>query len=429
MDEFAKPFRGRRESSVLFFPGSDLGGDPARRHRSRHADQRTGGRRRGHRRFVVVRQFPARRDPPGLIGGDPVLAPIAGRPGPGEFGELAPRRLEQPLGKPERRKVGIGEIPVVLGFLLAPHGLGHPPRLVVEAGFLHELPSGGQDFALAPLLVFERPLEEPERVQVLQLHLDPVVGFAAPPDRNVAVHPQVALLHVGIGYAAIDDPAPQLARVGARLGRRTHVRVAHDLDEGHPGAVEVHPAAAVRSGEPLVDQLSGVLLDLDPVDPDGAFHRLAVRPGIQPDVDRPRFRQRKLVLRDLVALGKVRIEVVLPLEDRLLVDLAVEREPREDRQFHRSPVGHRKRPGQPVTDRTQMGVRRRTELVRAPAEQFRPGVELDVHLQPDDGLEGIGHRVPEGTVRRRAIRSGRRTGPPPPGASPSGWASAPRSRW
>ena len=59
-----------------------------------------------------------------------------------------PRRIEQTVRKPERGKVGIREIAVVLGFLLAPHRLGHSTRLVVEAGFLNDLPPGAEDFAL-----------------------------------------------------------------------------------------------------------------------------------------------------------------------------------------------------------------------------------------------------------------------------------------
>ena len=86
-----------------------------------------------------------------------------------------------------------------------------------------------------------------------------------------------------------------------------------DLDERRAGAVEVDERAVGAGDPPLgaahVHVLGGVLLEVRPNDPD---LELAVgRRQRQLPVDAERL----VVLGDLVALGQVGIEVVLPVED------------------------------------------------------------------------------------------------------------------
>ena len=219
--------------------------------------------------------------------------------------------------------------------------------------------AGGEALALAPVLDAQRPFEEAERVQVLEF--DPVAELlASPPAHRDVVHPQVAPLHVDVGDLAVREARPNRPGEGGGLAGGADVGLAHDLDQRHAGAVEVHSAADAGAGDALVHQLSGVLLELDPVDPD-----LTLSDGHCAGSG-----ERVIVLSDLVALREVRIEVVLPLEDRRVRDLAPEREAGAHRERDRAPVRDRERPGQPVTDRADVGVRRRPETFAQPQKSF-----------------------------------------------------------
>src|SRR5690606_5672210 len=98
--------------------------------------------------------------------------------------------------------------------------------------------------------------------------------------------------------------------------------------------------------------------------------------------------QRLVELRDLVALGQVGIEVVLARENAGLVHLATERQRRARGQGDGPLVGHRQRARKPEADRADVRVRRGAEAGGAAAEHLGAGEELDVHLEPDDGLPG-----------------------------------------
>src|SRR5215469_13246143 len=104
------------------------------------------------------------------------------------------------------------------------------------------------------------------------------------------------------------------------------------------------------------------------------------------DLDVAVFGKRLVILRDLVALGKIRVKVVFAGEDRLLANLAVEGHGREYREFHRPAVEYRKRPRQPEAHRTNIRVRPITELGRAAAENLGFGQKLNVNFQPNDRL-------------------------------------------
>jgi hypothetical protein len=98
-------------------------------------------------------------------------------------------------------------------------------------------------------------------------------------------------------------------------------------------------------------------------------------------------RERLIVLRDLIALRQVGIEVVLPREDRVLVDAAAERQRRARAQFDGPAVQHRQRARQAEAHRAHVRIRRRAEAGRTAAEDLRVGEELCVDLEPDDRFE------------------------------------------
>ena len=171
----------------------------------------------------------------------------------------------------------------------------------------------------------------------------------------------------------------KLVDVRARLLGRRDLGSAHDLHERDAGAVVVDQrviglvdAAATAH----VHGLAGVLLEVRALDPD----RRAT--DIESAVDEDRL----LVLTHLVVLRHVRVEVVLPGEDRRGRHVEVERLRESQRELDRTLVQHRQRAREPQAHRADVGVRLGAELVGATAEQLRHGRELAVHLEPDDGL-------------------------------------------
>ena len=109
-----------------------------------------------------------------------------------------------------------------------------------------------------------------------------------------------------------------LVTIGLGLVGRAHVGLRHDLHQRHARAVQID----IGHGRMLVvHRLAGVLLQMQPLDADLDVLELALAVRADRDGHRALADDRLLVLRDLVALRQVRIEVVLPVEDRLVVDL------------------------------------------------------------------------------------------------------------
>ena len=86
----------------------------------------------------------------------------------------------------------------------------------------------------------------------------------------------------------------------------------------------------------VVQRLAGVLLQMQPLDADR--EALAVR---QIDHDLALAHDRRLVLADLIALRQIGIEIVLPVEHRLQVDLRLKAEAGAHRLAHAFLVDHR----------------------------------------------------------------------------------------
>src|SRR4051812_41530411 len=89
------------------------------------------------------------------------------------------------------------------------------------------------------------------------------------------------------------------------------------------------------------------------------------------------------VLADLVALRQIGIEVVLAREDRVLRDLAAEREAELDRVLDRPLVRHGQRSRMRQADGAGARVLRRAVLELAPAEHLGSSLEVRVPLEAD----------------------------------------------
>jgi len=170
----------------------------------------------------------------------------------------------------------------------------------------------------------------------------------------------------------------ELREIGVGFVRAAHVGFADDFDQRRAAAVEVHVGITVGVLEAVVDALARVVFHVD------ARHADALRDAVHHDIDAAVLPQRLVVLRNLVALGQVRIEVVLARKARFRANPAVQRQRPFDRQFHRLAAQHRQRARQPQADRADVGVGRRAEARGASAKNLRRGAELHVHFEPDD---------------------------------------------
>src|SRR2546425_4528206 len=220
-------------------------------------------------------------------------------------------------------------------------------------------------------------------VQVLDLALRRPERIAAflKANRHVDVEAARALLEPHLGDAGVDEDVAQGANVVLGFVGGAHVRIADDLEERDAGAVEVHERVSPSAILPML-QRSGVFRERRAPDP----HTLPA-PQLQPAV----HRQGQVVLRDLIPLRQIGIHVVLAVELGVMGRLAVQREPRRDRELDRATVRHGQRTGKSKADWANERVRRRTEPARlAAAEHLRLGVELDVGLDPDDELVRCG---------------------------------------
>ncbi len=218
---------------------------------------------------------------------------------------------------------------------------------------------------------------------------------------TLASHAELATLHVGVGGA--DGPQEQLELLGVAAGLLggAEVRLGHDLHERHARAIEVDQADPLAHRPLAVDQLRGVLLEVGPGDPDRErpVGRLEREPALGGE--------RQVVLADLVALGQVRVEVVLAVPAGRVRGRRLDRGAGREDELDRPLVHHRQGAGQAQADGTGVAVGSGAVVRgRARAEHLRVGPELAVDLDADDGLvpfERGGDRGCAGGGHRRRV--------------------------
>ena len=315
----------------------------------------------------------------------------------------------------ERREIRLREVAVVVGRLFR----AHPVRLAAVVGpaarLLGERLRGVERGRLAVDLVFDRPLDRAERVHVLDLDPGPERLRPALAQRHVRLDPHLAPFHVGVRCADRAQEQLQLLGVAPGLLGRADVGIGHDLHQRCAGAVEVDQAdlASIRIGG--MDELRGVLLEVRPRDPDGerALRRLDRQPAGRGE--------RQVVLADLVALGQVRVEVVLAVPARGVRGRGLDREAGRQDMLHGTAIDDRQRARQAEADRADVAVRGGAVVGRgAGAEHLRGRPQLAVDLDADDGLvavtrhrSGLARGCPDGhggsLAHGRRARVGRRT--------------------
>ena len=324
-----------------------------------------------------------------------------------QLGQRRARVRHERVVQHERRQVRVREVAVVLCLFLAAEAEGRTLVLVPAARLLDDAAAAVEHRRLPRDLVGDGLLDEAKRVDVLQLDARAELRLPGGADAHVGVAAEAPLLEVAVVHADEDEHVAQDAQVLGRLGRAAQVGLAHDLDERRARPVEVHDGHVG-----VVHALARVLFHV---------HARDARPPRDPvhlDVEVPVLAERLVELADLVALGQVRIEVVLPREAARRPNRAPERERRLHRHADGFAVQHRQRPRQPQANGAHLRVRRGAEGSGAAAECLRSREELRVHLQADDrlvdhgafGLARIARKgeIPVDAVDAFTCRTGRR---------------------
>ena len=307
-----------------------------------------------------------------------------------QLGQLGANPLDPGAVDHQRRQVRVGKVAVVRGVFLAAHG----SRL---AGIRVEQHRGLLDrvavFDLCNLpadLVVDRLLHELEAVEVLDLAAGPEFG-ARPAHRHVGVATETALLHVAVANADPGDESVQFLGVGHRLGRGAHVGLGDDLQQRRSGSVEVDAGLAHKA---LVQRLASVFFEVGTHQPHRSRH------GVEHEGHMAALHHRQFKLADLVALGKVRIEIILARENAVRGNIRADRQPEADGALDGAAVHHRQCAGQRQVDRAGLGIGRGSERGTGAAENLGAGRELRMGLEADHHLIALDQQRLGGWIGR-----------------------------
>ena len=268
-----------------------------------------------HHRLEEVGELARRGEEAGVVGGKIVLPQKAAPPNPGQLGKRVANSGQLLARHDQGRKVRIGKIAVVPALFLGPHRADLPPHLIPEQRQRFHRAALRDDPGLSLDLEPERLPQTGEGVEILDLRLPPRSAGAGRTDRHVRIHAQASLFHVAVAHVEVFEHPLELLQELPRFGRAAQMGLRHDLDQRKPGAVQLDggpPAEAVVKGP------ARILLQVKALDPDGAsilpIGRVEATPA----------GQRTFELGDLVSLGEVGVEVVLPREDAPFVNRAPE---------------------------------------------------------------------------------------------------------
>jgi len=164
--------------------------------------------------------------------------------------------------------------------------------------------------------------------------------------------------------------------VGDRFLGAAHVRLGNDFQQRGAGAIEVDAAHAV---EVFVQALAGIFLQMRAGHADAFYGAV-----FQGDVQITLADDGVIHLAGLVALGQVRVEVVLARENVGHADLGVDRQTKLDRVTHGLSIEYRQGARHAQVNQAGLGVGFGAKGGGAAGEDLRRGGELGVDFQPDD---------------------------------------------
>src|SRR5690606_8914752 len=218
----------------------------------------------------------------------------------------------------QRRQIRLREVAIVVRFFFRSQGRRFGGDGIEATRFLLNFAAAVHNRRLARNFYVDGALHELERVEVLQLDSGAELAAAARAYRDVGVAAKATLLHIAVVDADGHQDLADGAHVRRGLGTGMQVRLAHDLDQGRPGAIQVDGGSALNA----VNVLAGIFFHVHPRD-SGLEHA-----AVQVDAELAVLTERLFVLADLVALGKVRVEVVFSREQAGAVDARSQRQRR-----------------------------------------------------------------------------------------------------
>ena len=167
---------------------------------------------------------------------------------------------------------------------------------------------------------------------------------------------------------------PQSGKVGRGFARTSEVGLADDLHEGHARAVEIDVTQVGIVTGFVMDRLAGFFLEMDPPKPDETGSIFPLRFSMPP------YREmgfaRPVVLRDLVALGQVRIEVILAGKGTGFGNVTLNGQRHANGVFDGAAVQYGQDAGHAQADGTHAGIGLPTEGHGASTEDLRVRQEL-----------------------------------------------------
>ncbi len=186
-----------------------------------------------------------------------------------------------------------------------------------------------------------------------------------------------------VAGAEVTHDGAQLGQIGLRLIRRAHVRLGHDFHQRNARTVQVHEG---HGRVLVVHGLAGILLQMQALDADFDILEIALTIWTERNGDGAFTDDRVLELRNLVALRQIRIEVVLAVEDRTVVDLRLQTETGANRLPDAFLVDDGQHAGHGRINQRHVGVRRIAEGRGRAGEKLGIGQNLRMHLHADDDL-------------------------------------------
>ena len=296
-----------------------------------------------------------------------------------QFGHVGTNPFDPVFADFKRQKIGIGEIPIVHRVFLRAHDAGFALIGVIETRGLNDLAAVLEHFDLTTHFVVDRFLKEAERIEVLDFATRAEGGFAHGANRDVRVASEVPFLKIAVRNAEPDDERVKCLGVTHGFGRGTQFGLGHDLQQRRARAIKVDPRAAVHQA---VNGLARVLFEVSARQVDRLHVGIALL-----RLDRKRkaaaHDDRKLELTDLVALRKVRVEIILAIENGMTGHGRFDRQTEANGAFDGTDVEHREAPGERHIDEARIRVRRLTEAAGRSGEDFGVSRELHVRLKTD----------------------------------------------
>ncbi len=130
-----------------------------------------------------------------------------------------------------------------------------------------------------------------------------------------------------------------------------------------------------------MNRFARILLQVQTLDPHGED-----RAVVALDRDLALADDRVLKLADLIALGQIGIEIVLPVKARPGIDLGPQPQARDHRLLHAAPIDHRQHTGHGRVHQTDLSVGAAAKTHRGAGEKFGFRGDLGMHLKAQNNL-------------------------------------------